>query len=319
MSRYLVTGGAGFIGSHIVSALAARGDEVRVLDNLATGRLENLAALETGDTGSGARVEIVQGDICDPRAVKTACEGITGVFHEAAQVSVPQSLEDPVRSYEVNVTGTLRVLEGARAAGVERLVFAASSAAYGNSQDLPKVETMMPEPLSPYASGKVAAEQLLAVYGTSFGLSTVGLRYFNVFGPRQVDDSPYTGVIAIFAKALIQGRRATIFGDGGQTRDFNFVENVVAANLAAMSSEIEAGTLINVGCGTPITLNELYEAIAGHLGSDLEPIFEAPRTGDVVHSSASLERARTLLGYEPQVDWKTGLAITLDWYRERLG
>lgn len=319
MSRYLVTGGAGFIGSHIVSALAARGDGVRLLDNLATGRLDNLAALETGDLGSGAPVEILQGDICDPRAVGAACEGIAGIFHEAAQVSVPQSLQDPVRSYEVNVMGTLRVLEGARAAGVERLVFAASSAAYGNSQELPKVETMMPEPLSPYASGKVAAEQLLAVYGTSFGLRTVGLRYFNVFGPRQVDDSPYTGVIAIFAKALIQGRRATIFGDGGQTRDFNFVQNVVAANLAAMGTDIEPGTLINVGCGTPITLTELYGAIAEHLGSDLEPIFEPPRLGDVLHSSASLERARSLLGYEPEVDWKSGLATTLDWYRERLG
>jgi len=319
MPRFLVTGGAGFIGSHIVCALAARGDQVRVLDNLATGNLDNLSSLETGAPGSGAEVEVLRGDICDPRAVEAACEGVAGIFHEAAQVSVPQSLKDPVRSYEVNVMGTLRVLEGARAAGVERLVFAASSAAYGNSPNLPKVETMMPEPLSPYASGKVAAEQLLAVYGTCFGLRTAGLRYFNVFGPRQVDDSPYTGVIAIFAKALIEGRRPTIFGDGGQTRDFNFVENVVAANLAAMGTDLEPGSLINVGCGTPITLNELYGAIAEHLGSDLKPHYEPPRTGDVLHSAASLERARNLLGYTPKVDWKTGLAVTLDWYRERLG
>lgn len=319
MSRYLVTGGAGFIGSHIVCALAARGDRVRVLDSLATGRLDNLASVETGALGSGAQVEVIEGDIRDAEAVGAACEGVDGVFHEAAQVSVPQSLEDPVESYAVNVTGTLRVLEGARAAGVERVVFAASSAAYGNGPELPKLESMLPEPLSPYASGKVAAEHLLAVYGSSFGMRTVGLRYFNVFGPRQVDDSPYTGVIAIFAKALIEGRAPTIFGDGEQTRDFNYVDNVVAANLAAMSSDVEPGTLMNVGCGTTITLNELFRAIAAHLGSDLKPIYADARGGDVRHSSASLERARALLGYEPVVDWQTGLARTLDWYRERLG
>jgi len=319
MARYLVTGGAGFIGSHLVHALAARGDGVRVLDNLATGRMENLDGLACGELHSGAPVEVVQGDICDPAAVSVACEGVDGVFHEAAQVSVPQSLQDPVRSYEVNVMGTLRVLEAARSAGIGRIVFAASSAAYGNAPELPKVESMPPRPVSPYASGKVAAEHLLAVFGSSFGMRTTALRYFNVFGPRQLDDSPYTGVIAIFAKALIEGRRPTIFGDGEQTRDFNYVENVVAANLAAMAADLEPGTLINVGCGTPITLNQLYRAMAEHLGSDLEPEFADPRPGDVVHSSASLERARELLGYEPLVDWKTGLARTLDWYRERLG
>ena len=322
MSRYLVTGGAGFIGSHITGALAARGDSVRVLDSLVTGRLDNLAALETGELGSGAPVEVLEGDVRDAAAVAQACEGVDGVFHEAAQVSVPQSIEDPVASYEVNVTGTLRVLEGARHAGVERVLFAASSAAYGNSPDLPKLESMLPEPLSPYASGKVAAEHLLAVYGSSFGMRTVGLRYFNVFGPRQVDDSPYTGVIAIFAKALIEGRRPTIFGDGEQTRDFNYVDNVVAANLAAMdraATDVPPGTLMNVGCGTTITLNELFRAIAEHLGSDLEPTYAEPRAGDVRHSSASLERVRALLDYDPVVDWKTGLARTVDWYRERLG
>lgn len=217
--------------------------------------------------------------------------------------------------------GTLRLLQAAATAGVDRLVFAASSAAYGNTEDLPKVETMAPSPLSPYASGKLAAEQLLAVWGRTHGLHTVCLRYFNVFGPRQADDSPYTGVIAIFARALLEGRRVTIYGDGGQTRDFSYVDNVVNANLAAMdardTSSFAPGEVINIGNGERISLLELYREIARLLGSTLEPQFAPDRPGDVRHSLASIAKARRLLGYEPAVGWREGLARTVEWYRER--
>ena len=311
MSLYLVTGGAGFIGSHLAAALVARGDRVRVLDNLATGKLENLAEL------APASVEFRQGDISDPTCVRDACRGVSAIFHEAAQVSVPQSVKDPFKSYEINVTGTLRMLEGAREAGVKRFVFAASSAAYGNSTELPKVETMLPTPLSPYASGKVAAEHLLQVWGNCFGMRTVALRYFNIFGPRQADDSPYTGVIAIFAKALLEGRQATIYGDGEQTRDFTYIDNVVAANLAAVDRELAPGSLINVGTGQSISVNKLYRAMCEQLGVACAPRYEPPRSADVLYSVASIDRARQLLGYEPKIDWKTGLKRTVDWYKAR--
>jgi UDP-glucose 4-epimerase len=214
MSLYLVTGGAGFIGSHLVHALVKRGDRVRVLDDLSSGRLENLAGLDVGEVGEKCDVELVRGSITNPVHCRRACVGVHGIFHEAAQVSVPRSIEDPVESYEINVMGTLRLLEAARAGGVARVVSASSSAVYGNTQTLPKVESMPPDPLSPYASGKLGGEALMRVYGESHGMRTVSLRYFNVFGPRQADDSPYTGVIAIFARALLDGRPPTIFGDG---------------------------------------------------------------------------------------------------------
>jgi nucleoside-diphosphate-sugar epimerase len=321
MAFYLVTGGAGFIGSHLAAALAARGDRVRVFDDLSTGRRENLAGLLGPGPGRGAgAVELVTGDLADAAAVRAACRGVDGIFHEAAQVSVPQSLVDPVRSYAVNVGGTLHVLEGARAEGVGRVVFAASSAAYGESEELPKAEHLPTAPLSPYASGKVAGEQLMAVYGHAFGLRTASLRYFNVFGPRQLDDSPYTGVIAIFARALLEGRRPTIYGDGQQTRDFTYVANAVAANLLAMDrDELPAGVVINVGGGERITIRQLFAAMAEELGSGLEPVHAPARAGDVRHSLASLARARELLGYEPAVHWRAGLATTLAWYRERFG
>ena len=314
MSLYLVTGGAGFIGSHLAGALLARGDRVRVLDNLATGKLENLA--ELAPLGA-ERLEFVRGDITDAAIVGQACRGVSAVFHEAAQVSVPQSVQDPIRSYEINVTGTLRLLEAAREAGVKRFVFAASSAAYGNSGELPKVETMLPTPLSPYASGKVAGEHLLQVWGNCHGIRTVALRYFNIFGPRQADDSPYTGVIAIFAKALLEGRQATIYGDGEQTRDFTYIDNVVAANLLAVDRELEPGTIVNVGTGQRISINQLYRAMCERLKMPCEPSYLPPRNADVLHSVASIERAKRVLGYEPKVDWKTGLARTVDWYQAR--
>ncbi|MFT4538653.1 MAG: UDP-glucose 4-epimerase [Planctomycetota bacterium] len=317
-SLYLVTGGAGFIGSHITTALVERGDRVRVLDSLIGGSAGNLAHLEVGEVGSGAPVELLVGDIRDKAVLPAACEGVHGLFHEAAQVSVPASIDDPGNSYDVNVTGMLRLLEAARHAGVKRVVFAASSAAYGNGQELPKREAMLPEPLSPYASGKIAGEHLLKVWGEVHGLKTVALRYFNVFGPRQSDDSPYSGVITIFANALLAGRAPTILGDGLQTRDFVYVRNVVDANLAAMASDLAPGTVINIGGGESITLIDLYRALAEAVGVDLEPDFAPARAGDVRHSSGDLSRARELLGFEPKVHWRAGVAETVDWYRAKM-
>ena len=317
MVLHLVTGGAGFIGSHIAAALVARGDRVRVLDDLSSGRVENLAALDVGPLGSGAPVELHRGSICSDAACAAACEGVQHVFHEAAQVSVPRSLERPLESYEINVMGTLRLLEAARKARVRSFVFAASSAAYGNSPTLPKIESMTPCPLSPYASAKLAGEQLLRVYGEAFGLKTVALRYFNIFGPRQSDDSPYTGVIALFARALLEGRSATIFGDGEQTRDFTYVDNVVQANLLAIDADLEPGIVINIGSGERITVNALYRTMASILGSSIAPTYAKARAGDVRDSLASLELARTRLGYKPSVSWREGLAPTVEWYRWR--
>lgn len=321
MATYLVTGGAGFIGSHIASALLAQGDRVRVFDDLSSGSRSNLtAACEAARVpaaGADCPLQLVTGDVADADAVAAACAGVAGIFHEAAQVSVPQSVVKPLRSYQVNTIGTLNVLEGARRHGVPRVVFAASSAAYGDTLELPKVESMTPSPKSPYAGGKVAAEHLLAIYGQLHGMRTVALRYFNVFGPRQTDDSPYTGVIALFARALLEGRRPTIFGDGEQTRDFTYIDNVVEANLAAMKRDVPPGSVINVGGGVAITVNELYRAMARALESDLEPIYAPAREGDVKDSLASLERAASLLAYTPKVSWREGLARTVAWYARR--
>lgn len=317
MQTYLVTGGAGFIGSHLVQALLQRGDRVRVLDDLSTGSLDNLRAAEAAVARARGSVEFLHGSIEDAALCLRACSGVHGVFHEAAQVSVPRSIEDPVTSYRINVTGTQNVLEGARANGVRKVVFAASSAAYGDSATLPKHESMLPQPLSPYASGKVAGEHLLRVYAEVYGLRTVALRYFNVFGPRQADDSPYTGVIAIFARALLEGRSARIYGDGEQTRDFTFIDNVVAANLAALDRDVEAGAVINIGGGRAVSVNALYARMAELLGSRVQARYEPARTGDVRDSLASIERARMLLDYAPRVTWEEGLASTVAWYRER--
>jgi UDP-glucose 4-epimerase len=321
MSRvelHLVTGGAGFIGSHIAEALVKRGDRVRVLDDLSSGRVENLSNLDVGEPRSGAPVELYRGSICSESLCAAACEGVDGIFHEAAQVSVPRSLERPVESYEINVMGTLRLLEAARKAKVRGLVFAASSAAYGNSPALPKSESMLPSPLSPYASAKLAGEQLLRVYGEAYGLKTVALRYFNIFGPRQADDSPYTGVIALFARALIEGRRPTIYGDGEQTRDFTYVDNVVQANLSASEADLEPGIVINIGSGERISVNALYQAMASILGSPISPTYAKDRAGDVRDSLASLDLARARIGYSPSVPWRVGLESTVAWYRRQL-
>jgi len=310
MAHYLITGGAGFIGSHITEALLARGDRVRVLDDLSVGKRENLAGLD---------VEVLVGDVRDPEACARATEGVDGVFHEAAQVSVPESVERPARSYEVNVTGTLNVLEAARAAGAGRVVFAASSAAYGDGPGLPKVETLPVAPCSPYAAGKIAGEHLMRTWASCYGMHTVALRYFNVFGPRQSDDSPYSGVIAKFARILLGGSTPTIFGDGEQTRDFIYVGDVAAANLAAMDSDLdEPGAVINVGSGERVSLNDLHAALAEALGASGPPAYGPERPGDVRHSLADVERAARDLGFQAQVPWREGLLRTLDWYRDTL-
>ena len=285
------------------------------MDDLSSGREENLAELDPGDVGSGAALELLRGDVADPDACARACEGVAGVFHEAAVVSVPRSVEEPLRTWEVNSTGTLHLLEAARRAGVSRMVFAASSAAYGESETLPKIENMPVDPRSPYAASKVAGEGLLAAYGISYGMQTVSLRYFNVFGPRQLDDSPYTGVIAIFARCLLEGTAPKIYGDGGQTRDFTYVDNVVQANLAAMQREVPAGSVINVGGGERVSVLDLYRAMAEALGSDLEPAFAEERAGDVRHSLADTQRLKALLDLGPGVPWREGLRRTLEWYQ----
>ncbi len=312
---FLVTGGAGFIGSHLVGALVARGERVRVVDNLSSGRLDNLASLEIGAIGSGAPVEFLGGDICDPVVLGRAVEGVQGILHEAAQVSVPQSVAKPVESLDVNVLGTARLLEAARRAGVGRVVFAASSAAYGASEVLPKREDQPAQPLSPYAVGKLAGEHLLAVFGRLYGMRTVSLRYFNVFGPRQRDDSPYTGVIALFARALLSGATVSIHGDGEQTRDFTYVENAVQANLLALDADVPPGEVFNVGAGERIRLIDLYAELAALAGVQRKPTYGPARAGDVRHSVACLKKIEARLGYRPLVDWRTGLAATFAWYR----
>ena len=312
----MVTGGLGFIGSHLTEALVRRGDRVRVVDDLSSGRLENLAGLSLGEPGSAAEVEVHRGDVQDQDLLMAAMRGARGVFHEAAQVSVPASVRDPVLSYRVNVMGTLAVLEAARAAGA-KVVFAASSAAYGDGPTLPKTESQVPRPLSPYASGKLAGEAMLAAWASAYGLEAVSLRYFNVYGARQADDSPYSGVIALFARAVLAGRAPTIFGTGEQTRDFVYVGDVVRANLLAMERPLPAGAVINVGTGKRVSIRQLFDLLARHAGFAQEPVQAPERAGDVLHSVACTERARDWLDFQPAVELEQGLARTLDWYRAR--
>jgi len=323
MSLYLVTGGAGFIGSHLTTALVERGERVRVLDDLSGGDRANLSHLDVGEPGSGAPVELQVASVTDADAVRAACRDVHGVFHEAAFVSVPLSVERPRESFATNVTGTLHVLEAAREAGVRSVVLASSSAVYGDDPTDRKVETTPTRPLSPYAGDKLAGETLLGVWGRSFGLRTVALRYFNVFGPRQSDDSPYSGVIALFARRLIAGDPITIYGDGEQTRDFVYVEDVVRANLLAAEAELEPGEVLNVASGESVSINALYGELAelvGRLGGAAPaeaPRRVAARSGDVRHSAAGIERIRERLGWEPRVARRAGLERTLEWYLGR--
>jgi nucleoside-diphosphate-sugar epimerase len=312
MARCLVTGGAGFIGSHLTTALVEKGWDVVVLDNLSTGHEANLAHVRD-------RIEFVKGSITDPAILAEVCKGAQVVFHQAALASVPRSVDDPIESNLHNVDGTLNVLVAARDAGVERLVYAASSSAYGESPDLPKVEEMPYDPLSPYAVQKYVGELYLKVFAKIYGLSTVGLRYFNVFGPRQDPKSTYAAVIPIFVTKALAGEPPTINGDGSFSRDFTFVENVVHANLCAAAAQDPGGRTVNVACGDRFSLNELFAKIQEYAGTDVQPIYGPERVGDVPHSQADIGLARKLIGYEPQVDFATGLKRTVEWYMETRG
>ena len=302
----LVTGGAGFIGSHLVEALVSRGNRVRVVDNLATGNRANLAHL-------GDAYEWVEGDLADPSVCEKVMIGVDAVSHQAAIPSVPRSVAEPIESHRSGPTATLNVLEAARRAGVRRFVFAASSSAYGETVALPKHEAMVPDPLSPYAAGKLAGEHYVRVYARTMGLDGVSLRYFNVFGPRQDPSSPYSGVISLFARAMRQGRRPTLYGDGTQTRDFTYVANVIDANLRAIDFPGKLnGEAINVGTGRRVSLLELVAAINAAIGTNLAPEFAPDRPGDVRDSQAAIDRAKALLGYELTVGFEDGLRLTLE-------
>jgi nucleoside-diphosphate-sugar epimerase len=307
-SNFLVTGGAGFIGSHLVGELIRRGHRVRVADSLVTGRRENLALFPD--------VEFIEGDLSDLDVAREAVAGMQYVLHQAAIPSVPRSVADPVTSHRANVDGTLNVLVASREADVRRVVFAASSSAYGNTPTLPKHEDMANNPLSPYALQKVIGEQYMRMFTRLYKLETVSLRYFNVFGPRQDPTSPYSGVISVFATALIEGRSPTIFGDGEQTRDFTYVADVVDGVLRACEAPTASGEVINVAAGGRISLNALYDLMRMIVGSEVAPRYEGARPGDVRDSQAEISKARRVLGFEPSVSLEEGLRRTLEWYRE---
>ena len=309
--RALVTGGGGFIGSHIAERLLHDGHDVRILDNFATGRRENLLAL-------GGEMEIVEGDIQSYERAHNAVRGCDVVFHQAALPSVPRSVADPLTSNATNVTGTLNVLLAARDAGVRRVVFASSSSVYGATAELPKREDMSALPVSPYAVAKLACEGYCRSFGEVYGLETVALRYFNVFGPRQDPRSQYAAVVPNFITALLTSQRPTIFGDGEQSRDFTYVENVIEANLLAMAADVAPGGVYNVACGEAVTLNQLVAELRELIDSDIEPVYAAPRAGDVRHSLADLTRSRRDLDYEPSVSLREGLRRSIEHLRDRL-
>jgi UDP-N-acetylglucosamine/UDP-N-acetyl-alpha-D-glucosaminouronate 4-epimerase len=307
MAHYLVTGGAGFIGSHLAEELVRRGHRVRVADSLVTGRRSNLDHLP--------QVEFLEGDLAELSFAERVAAGCEYVLHQAAIPSVPRSVKDPLTSNRANVDGTLNMLVAARGAGVRRLVFAGSSSAYGDTPTLPKHEGMPTNPLSPYALQKIIGEQYLQVFTRLYGLETVSVRYFNVFGPRQDPTSPYSGVISVFAAALLQNRPPTIFGDGEQTRDFTYVANVVDGVLRACDAPGASGQIINVATGGRTSLNQLFDTMRRLIGATVKPIYADARQGDVRDSQADIRLARQILGYEPSVSFEEGLQRTVDWYR----
>jgi nucleoside-diphosphate-sugar epimerase len=308
MSRFLVTGGAGFIGSNIAETLVSRREEVVVLDNLSTGHESNIETFRSD-------VTFIEGDIRDAETVARALEGVDFVLHQAALASVPRSIENPVLVDDVNVSGTVTMLEQSRLAGVKCFVYAASSSAYGDSEKLPKREDMLPRPLSPYAVSKLAGEYYCSVFSAVYGLPTVSLRYFNVFGPRQDPTSQYAAVVPIFISRMLRNERPTIYGDGEQSRDFTYVSNVVEANLIAARSGDAAGQMVNIACGERYTVNDLFSRIRSLLGSDIEPLYEDERAGDVKHSQADVARAAEILGFSCGVSFEEGLEKTVEWYR----
>ena len=307
-ATYLITGGAGFIGSHIVDEVLRRGEQVRVLDNFSTGRRENLQEVEFGTR----KAELIEGDIRDLATVQRAMEGVDYVLHQAALPSVQRSVQDPLTTNEVNVTGTLNVLTAARDQQVKRVVVASSSSVYGDSPTLPKHEAMPTAPRSPYAVSKLAAERYALAFNTVYGLPTVALRYFNVFGPRQDPTSQYSAVIPKFITAMLKGEAPTIYGDGLQSRDFTFVANVVNANLLACEREEAVGQVMNVACGERYTLLDLHAEVQRILQVEIAPVFAEVRKGDVKHSLAAIEAARERLGYQPAFGWTEGLRLTVE-------
>jgi nucleoside-diphosphate-sugar epimerase len=307
MASYLVTGGAGFIGSHLTEELVRRGHSVRVVDNLVTGRRRNLGHLRG--------VEFIEGDLAEPAIAERSAKGMDYVLHQAAIPSVPRSVKDPVASNRANIDASLNILVAARDARVKRLVYAGSSSAYGDTPTLPKREDMPTNPLSPYALQKLVAELYCQMFTRLYGFETVTIRYFNVFGPRQDPGSPYSGVISLFSTALLERRRPIIYGDGEQTRDFTYVENVVDGVLRACEAANAAGEVINVAMGGRISLNELLRTMNRVVGTDMEALYREPRAGDVRDSQADITKARTLLGYTPGVGLEEGLKKTLEWCR----
>jgi nucleoside-diphosphate-sugar epimerase len=309
----LVTGGGGFIGSHTVEALLRTGRyEVRVLDNFATGHRANLEHLVDD-------LHLVEGDVRDMETVEESVAGVDSIVHLAALPSVPRSVKAPITSNDVNAGGTLKLLSAAHRAGVGRVILASSSSVYGANTALPKREDMLPAPVSPYAASKLAAEQYVGVFARTYGMRTLSIRYFNVFGPRQDPASQYSGVVARFMTSALRGESCTVFGDGSQSRDFTYVDNVVTANLAALDAESLHGQPVNVACGVASTVNDLLEAISAALGASVVTEFAPRRTADVQHSLADCSLARALLGYEPSVAFQEGVSRTLAWYRESRG
>jgi UDP-glucose 4-epimerase len=308
MAKYLVTGGAGFIGSALVNRLLTLGHSVKVVDNFSTGLRHNLESCLD-------RIELVEGDLAELAVCKASVQGVEYVLHQAAIPSVQRSVDDPISSNRANVTATLNMLVAARDAQVKRFVFASSSSVYGDSETLPKVETMPQNPLSPYALTKLAGEKYSVVFHRIYGLPTVSLRYFNVFGPRQDPHSPYSAVISRFIEAALRGVRPVVYGDGEQSRDFTYVDNAVEANLLACLADGAGGMVFNVGTGQRHTLNDLLGSLSAILGCPLEPEYSNARVGDVRHSQAGIEKAQRFLGFEPRVSFQEGLERTVDWFR----
>jgi UDP-N-acetylglucosamine/UDP-N-acetyl-alpha-D-glucosaminouronate 4-epimerase len=309
LAKYLVTGVAGFIGRSIAAALLARGESVRGIDSFITGKRANLVGLEA--------MELVEGDLADQQACARACSGVEVIFHEAALASVPRSVADPISTNINCVDATLNLLVAARAAGVRRVVYAGSSSAYGDTPTLPKHEEMLPHPISPYAVAKLAGEQYMRAFSRVYGLQTVTLRYFNVFGPYQDPSSHYSGVLAIFCRKMLAGEQPTIYGDGEQSRDFTYIDNVVDANLLAAAAPAEkvSGQVMNAATGSRITLNEVFAMLRELTGYRGEPAYAEPRAGDIRDSLADIHVAQELLGYQPKVDFREGLRRTVEWYR----
>ncbi len=306
--KYLITGGAGFIGSNITEELLKRGNQVCVLDNFSTGKRENLLPFLD-------RIELIEGDIRSYHIVREAVHGVDVILHQAALPSVPRSVRDPITTNEVNLNGTLNILDAAKDAKVKRVVFASSSSVYGDNPELPKHEGMIPNPLSPYAVSKLASEKYCGVFSKIYGLETVALRYFNVFGPRQDPASQYSAVIPKFITAILNDGQPIIYGDGEQSRDFTYISNVIEANILAATKAGVSGIVLNCACHGRITLNELSRKINSVLGKNIAPIYKAERPGDIKHSFADISAAKKCLGFSPTVDFETGLKRTIEWYK----